>query len=109
MSPAPTSTTPPGGGGGGGGGGGAVSWQLPEPESVKLEPAMGMNSHVYALEPSALSVSLSTPYVELLRTSLLGETDPKEVWPAPPVPTTNSRIPNAVSAVPSGVWGANRS
>src|SRR5881394_3306088 len=97
MSPAPTSTTPPGGGGGG-----AVSWQLPEPESVKLEPAMGMNSHVYALEPSALSVSLSTPYVELFRTSLLAATDANELWPAPPVPTTNSRIPNAGSAVPSG-------
>jgi hypothetical protein len=41
----------------------------------------------------------------VLRTSLLGWMTPKGRWLLPPVPTTNSLIPYARSAAPSGVWG----
>src|SRR5439155_991226 len=49
----------------------AVLWQAPLPESAAVCPATGTNCQEY--DPS-LSVSLSTPYVPLSRTSLFGRT-----------------------------------
>jgi hypothetical protein len=46
---------------------------VPLPESRKVSPATGMNSHVY--DPSA-SVNFSTPCTLALRTSLFGCTVP---------------------------------
>ena len=43
-------------------------WHVPVPESVAVCPATGMNFHEY--DPSA-SVSLSTPFTPVMRTSLL--------------------------------------
>ena len=50
-----------------------------------------------------------TPWVVLLRTWLLARIVEKLRSEAPPVPTTNSRMPVAESALPFGAWGANRS
>ena len=55
------------------------------------------------------SVSSSTPKVVLLRTWLPDRIDPNLPWLSPPVPTTNSRMPFALSGAPDGFWGANRS
>jgi len=49
-----------------------------------------------------------TPNVSLLRTSLLGSGVANWYSPAPPVPTTNWRIPFG-SAAPAGLCGAKRS
>jgi hypothetical protein len=57
----------------------------------------------------ALSVSFSTPWVVLLRTSLFGGLAVKGTVACPPVPTTNWRIPKAGSAAPLVDCGANRS
>ena len=43
------------------------------------------------------------------RTWLLAFGDEIEVQKAPPVPTTNCRMPRALSSCPLGFWGAKRS
>src|SRR6266545_3686465 len=85
----------------------AVLWQLPLPASEAVCPATGTNCQVYVPSPS---VSFSTPYVPLSRTSLFGRTVvPNTSTPCPPVPTVNCRIPFCGSFTSSGVCGANRS
>src|SRR6266540_2658441 len=84
-----------------------ASWQVPTPESVAVCPAIGRNRQEYVPSPS---VSFSTPYVPLSRTSLLGRTaGPNTFTPWPPVPTVNCRSPCSASATSSGLCGANRS
>ena len=50
-----------------------------------------------------------TPSTDDLRTWELARIVENGRVPTPPVPTTNSRMPLAESAVPSGRWGAKRS
>ena len=70
-------------------------------------PATGMNCQAYVPAPS---VSRSTPFVPVIRTSLFASGVPNGYGPEPPpVPTTNSRIPFTGSAPPVGVWSAKRS
>ena len=74
---------------------------------MKVWSATGTNCQVY--EPS-FSVSFITPHVFPFCTSLfasaVGLSPSRD---APPVPTTNSRIPNVGSATAAGDCGAKRS
>jgi hypothetical protein len=80
-------------------------WQVPVPESLV---APSVVSHAKSYSPS-LSVSFKTPHSVSFLNSLLGFTPDIERSVTPPVPTTNSRMPPAALAVPSGFCGAKRS
>ena len=73
---------------------------------MNVPPASGVNAQTY---PVGCNVSLSTPNVVLFRAWLFGAIVENASRAAPPVPTTNSRIPFAVSSAPLGVCGAKRS
>ena len=89
-----------------GGGEPEESWHVPEPESITGWPPIGTKAQSY--EPGC-SVSLSTPKVVAMRTSLFAAGATIEVWFAPPVPAMNSRMPAVVSGWPDGVCAAKRS
>ena len=74
--------------------------------SAKVWPASEKNFHWYPVERST---SLSTPWALFCTASLFGWIVPRASKLAPPVPTTNSRMPLAGSAAAPGDWGANRS
>ena len=81
-------------------------WQGAVPVSEKTWPASEKNLHWY---PVGRSTRRNTPCALFCTTSLFGWMVPRASSPAPPVPTTNSRIPVVGSATPFGVIGANRS
>ena len=76
------------------------------PESVNVLPASGTNFQSY---PVDRSVSVRMPNVSRFRTWLFGCADPSPVKNAPPVPTTNCRMPRALSRPPVAFCGANLS
>jgi hypothetical protein len=79
---------------------------VPEPLSVNVLPATGMNSKDHE---SGASRSRSTPWVSFSRTTLLARTLRMSYRRRPPVPTTNWTSPRPGSASPLAVCGANRS
>ena len=74
--------------------------------SAKVWPASEKNFHWYPVERST---SLSTPWALFCTASLFGWIVPRASKLAPPVPTTNSRMPDVRSRAPFGVMGAKRS
>ena len=53
-------------------------------------------------------VNLMIPWTPVLNTSLFARAVVKAYMLAPPVPTTNSRMPAALSRTPADVCGAKR-
>ena len=81
----------------------AVSWHVPDPESLKPPGTVGTNCHEY---PKRSSVTSSTPKVPSSRTSVLPTGEVNWNSDLPPVPTTISRSPCARSTPPLGSWRA---
>ena len=83
----------------------AAQWHGALPESVTWLAA-GIHCQSYDW---AWSVNLMTPGPSESRSSLFATGFAKPRMEAPPVPTTNSRMPRWRSIRPSGSCGANRS